>query len=213
MVPVKAFSAAKMRLSDALDHHERSRLAKQLAERVIRSVSHLETLVACDDAEVADWARQMGAGVSWTPGCDLDAAVGKTVALLAERKVARVVVAHSDLADPEGLAELAELDFSPNRVAGVVVVPDLRRDGTNVCSIPSGLGFGFGFGAGSFRRHCGEAHRLAAPLLVLANSALSLDVDTAWDLELARERWAMRPGRLGTAVGGTVQLGSSPAAR
>ena len=64
----------------------------------------------------------------------------------------------------------------------VVLVPDRRRDGTNVLSIPTGAGFTFKYGPGSFGRHRAEAARCGLAVVVLELDDLAWDVDEPGDL-------------------------------
>lgn len=178
LVPVKAFSRAKGRLSATLPPAPRAELARAMAERVIDAAGALPVSVACDDAEVALWAEHRGATVIWTPGLGLDGAVAAGVAHLGALGAPRVVVAHADLPLAAGLHRVATSD-------GVVLVPDMRNDGTPVASVPASSGFQFAYGPGSFTRHCREARRLGLPLYVAPIPELRCDVDVPADLILA----------------------------
>jgi 2-phospho-L-lactate guanylyltransferase len=178
LVPVKAFRAAKARLAGALPDDARAELAKWMAGRVLAAAAPLPTFVVCDDEAVASWADAQGATVLWRPGLGLNAAVTDGVAALAEKGVERVVVAHSDLPLADRLEHLGDSEFDSR----VVLVPDVREDGTNVISLPSGTGFRFGYGAGSFARHVLEARVLGLSVEVLHEISLALDVDTPADL-------------------------------
>jgi 2-phospho-L-lactate guanylyltransferase len=176
VVPVKAFRAAKLRLSPVLDPPARAALARDMAGMVLAAAAPLPVVVVCDDDEVRAWARQHGATVVWCPGRGLNGAVADGVAWLAARQTAVAVVAHADLPLATELAWVA--DFS-----GVSVVPDRRRDGTNVIAVPTEAGFGFSYGRGSFRRHQAEAARLELPCRVVDDPALAWDVDLPSDLD------------------------------
>jgi 2-phospho-L-lactate guanylyltransferase len=67
----------------------------------------------------------------------------------------------------------------------VTLVPDRRRDGTNVAVVPTGAGFQFAYGAGSFERHRAEAARLGLACEIVYDRRLALDVDIPEDLALA----------------------------
>lgn len=180
LVPVKAFGEAKRRLSSALDPAGRVELTRRLAAGVVAAAHPLPVAVVCDDQEVSAWARSLGALVIREPGRGLDGAVAQGVAQLWAGGVGTVVVAHGDLARPEGLPRI--LDGHP--LGGVTLVPDVRRDGTNVAVVPAGVGFRFSYGPGSFRRHLGEVRRAGLGLRVVDDSDLSLDVDLPSDLPL-----------------------------
>jgi 2-phospho-L-lactate guanylyltransferase len=92
-----------------------------------------------------------------------------------------VIVAHADLPLATDLAWLAHF-------SGVTVVPDRRRDGTNVICVPAratGAVFEFAYGPGSFERHCAEARRLDLALRVVTEPLLAWDVDVPADLDYA----------------------------
>lgn len=174
-MPVKAFTAAKLRLASALDPPARAALARQLADVVVAAARPLPVVVVCDDDEVRDWALAAGADIVWCPGRGLNGAVADGVAALAERGYDRAVVAHADLPLARELAWVAEFP-------GVTLVPDRRRDGSNVLAVPTASGFGFAYGAGSFARHRAEAARLDLPLRIVDDAALRWDVDLPADL-------------------------------
>jgi 2-phospho-L-lactate guanylyltransferase len=175
LIPVKAFAQAKRRLGDALSDDERQALVRRMAERVVAAAAPLPAAVVCDDTEVADWARRQGALVVWEPGRGLNGAVEAGVHRLAIMGVEHVTVAHGDLPRASGLARL-EL------VEGLTLVPDRRRDGTNVIALPAHCGFRFSYGPGSFARHLAEGARLGLPTRVLHVPGLAFDVDDPADL-------------------------------
>lgn len=190
LVPMKAFGRAKVRLAPALPAHRRAALAQEMGRRVVLAARPLPVAVVCDDPEVAAWARSMGARVIWEPGRGLNLAVSAGVALLAAEGIARVTVAHADLPLATGLGELDRVTgpgedgplAGPAGLERVILVPDRRRDGTNVACVPSRAGFCFSYGPGSFHRHCAEAHRLGLALEVLDRPDLAWDIDLPDDL-------------------------------
>jgi 2-phospho-L-lactate/phosphoenolpyruvate guanylyltransferase len=175
LIPVKAFADAKRRLAPALSSEKRAALARQMATRVVASAGGLPVAVVCDDAEVATWARGLGAMVIREPGRGLNGAVEEGVAQLAASGVELVVVAAGDLPLATDLRWVT--DFR-----GVTIVPDRRQDGTNVISVPTSAGFRFGYGAGSFARHLAEVERLGLPVQVVHSPQLAWDVDVPEDL-------------------------------
>lgn len=175
VVPVKAFHAAKRRLTPVLSPDERKRLAQMMATTVVAAAGDLPVTVVCDDDAVRAWAATVGAEALWTPGLGLDGAVEAGVDHVAEAGAERVVVAHADLPLARDLAGFVG-------GSGVIVVPDRHSDGTNVISIPADSGFRFGYGPGSFRRHRAEATRLGLHVEVHADPDLGWDVDLPADL-------------------------------
>jgi len=177
VIPVKAFRLAKLRLADVLDPDLRSALARSMADHVIAVAAPLPVTVVCEDDEVASWATSAGAEVAWTPGLGLNGAVQEAVEHLRVRGVARVVVAHADLPFARELAVLTDADHDE-----VLLVPDRRRTGTNVLSVPTGAGFVFSYGAGSFTRHVAEAEARGLRHRVIDSEFLGWDVDEPDDL-------------------------------
>jgi 2-phospho-L-lactate/phosphoenolpyruvate guanylyltransferase len=175
LVPVKAFRRAKLRLAPALSAPERAALARDMATRVVSSAGGLPVAVVCDDPEVAAWARHLGASVIWEPGRGLNRAVQEGVSHLGAAGAGLVVVAAGDLPLASDLRWLTHFP-------GVTIVPDRRRDGTNVICVPPAAGFTFAYGPGSFDRHLQEARRIGLPIRVLHSSPLAWDVDVPDDL-------------------------------
>lgn len=177
VVPVKAFSVAKRRLAPALDAGARAALARRLASVVVAAAHPLPVLVVCEDDEVAAWAATVGAEVVWSPGRGLDGAVADGVAHAAAGGSTRVIVAHADLPLARDLPALLDV------AADVVLVPDRRRDGTNVAVVPARAGFSFSYGTRSFERHRAEARRLRLSVGLQDDPSLAWDVDVPADLE------------------------------
>ena len=189
VVPVKAFTAAKVRLAGALDPIARADLARRMAEVVLAATRPLPAIVVCDDDEVRAWAEGAGARVVWCPGRGLNGAVADGVAALRADGVPIAVVAHADLPMATRFDWVAAFP-------GVTLVPDRRLDGTNVVAVPTGAGFGFSYGAGSFGRHRAEAARCGLPARLVRDAALAWDVDLPTDLP-----WPTEPPRAPSPVG------------
>jgi 2-phospho-L-lactate/phosphoenolpyruvate guanylyltransferase len=185
LVPLKGFALAKGRLAHVLDAGERVALARRMAAQVLAAASPLPVAVVTGDDEVASFATAHGAGIVADPGGGLDAAVRAGVRHLAAAGFDEIVVAHADLPLAAGLAALA------GRVGTCTLVPDRRRDGTNVLVVPTDAGFRFAYGPGSFARHVAEAARVGLAVHVVTDRRLALDVDVPEDL-----------GELGAVAGG-----------
>jgi len=174
LIPVKSFRAAKARLAGVLSDEERAQLARAMATNVIRAARPLPTFVACDHDEVAAFAEEQGASVLWGPGLGLNGAVDHGVSTIAGKGFDHVVIAHGDLPLADELAALARPDE-------VVIVPDRRRDGTNVLARPCGLGLPAAYGPASFRTHYRAAIATGAKVTVRIDRRLAIDIDTLAD--------------------------------
>jgi 2-phospho-L-lactate guanylyltransferase len=174
LIPIKGFHAAKARLAPVLAEPDRERLARWMAARVIEALRPTATFVACDDDAVAEWADELGAGVLWGPGLGLNGAIDVGIETLAGKGAEHVVIPHGDLPRPEHLNSVV--------VPGtIVLVPDRRRDGTNVLARPTHLTMPADYGAASFGRHLASALRTGAAVQVRADPLLSIDIDTIDD--------------------------------
>jgi 2-phospho-L-lactate/phosphoenolpyruvate guanylyltransferase len=179
LVPVKRFSAAKGRLVGTVDDDDRQRFARWMATGVIGAAREFPTFVACDDDEVAEWAEQHGAHVIWGHGLGLNGAVDDGIEQIAKHDVEHIIVAHADLPRPRNIVAVA-------RPGCITLVPDRRRDGTNVMAFPASSPLRASYGGGSFGRHLTQALELGAAggvaVEVRADPDLSLDLDTPGDL-------------------------------
>lgn len=201
LIPVKAFGAAKVRLSEALDPPTRAALARSMATHVVAASAPLPVHIVCEDGAVAAWAESVGASVEWTPGLGLNGAVAEAVRRLAERGTSRAVIAHGDLPFASGLPELADAETDE-----VVLVPDRRSVGTNVLSVPTGVGFEFAYGTDSFVLHRTECERLGLTLSVIRIEQLGWDIDEPGDLEVPAHLGSLG---LGGPTVGAVEPGAS----
>ncbi|WP_162942091.1 hypothetical protein [Desertimonas flava] len=175
LIPVKRFEHAKGRLSGLLQPAERVHLARWLAARVVAASRPHPVFVACDDDGVASWADDIGAEVLWTPGVGLNGAVDSSRETIGGKGFTHLIVAHSDLPLAVSLGDVA----SPGTIT---IVPDGRRDGTNVLASPVVAPITASYGASSYRAHLRQALSLPYRVEVRRDSRLALDVDTPGDL-------------------------------
>jgi 2-phospho-L-lactate guanylyltransferase len=83
------------------------------------------------------------------------------------------------LAQSANIDELLAIDCAP---PALVIVPSRDGTGTNaILRTPPAL-FPSRFGNGSFAKHCGEAKRAGAQIIVRRNARLEMDVDDEADL-------------------------------
>ncbi|HET8991335.1 MAG TPA: hypothetical protein VFN59_09580 [Acidimicrobiales bacterium] len=172
IVPLKSFSRAKSRLR-MVAGLDVDRLVEEMARAVVEAARPRATFVATDDADVARWARGLGAAVVLAPP-GLNAAVEVAYRELGDSADV-AVVAHGDIVDPVGLG-----DFRPG--CDVTIVADHHGTGTTVLAVPTGAGFRFAFGPSSRSRHEREASRLGLAWRTLTDSPWRFDVDQPGDL-------------------------------
>lgn len=177
MVPIKAFSEAKHRLSESMAPTQRDRLARWMATRVVNAAAPLGVIVVCDSDGVASWSRDQGAAVAWTPGLDLNGALTAALEKVAGAGIPRAIIAHADLPFAADLQRFTELGARE-----IAIVPDRRRDGTNVMSVPTSVAIDLQYGPGSFSRHRTAAEGAGLTVTVIEDERLGWDVDEPEDL-------------------------------
>ena len=184
VIPVKSFTVAKGRLSDALSPSERESLARDCAATVVHASAPLPAYVVCSDPAVAAWARDLGAHVVMceTPGLDNAVAFGREQARL--DGFDHLIVAHADLPLARSLSHVA----IENRVT---IVTDRHHDGTNVLAFPISSTFTTAYGPDSCANHQQLAATAGLECTIVHDDDLALDLDTADDLtELTRRKKA-----------------------
>ena len=187
VVPVKALSSSKQRLSPALGPR-REGLARALLAQTLFALSGSRRvtgiLVVTSDPEVADEARLAGAEVHQEEA-DLNAASARGLAEVRARGADVCMITHADLPllSPGGVDALICGYLEQRRVEGDSVIGLVRCDkgtGTNVVLLDPKLPFTPAFGPGSF-----AAHHLAAGSQAreLRCEEAAFDLDTVPDLE------------------------------
>ncbi|MDE2850010.1 MAG: 2-phospho-L-lactate guanylyltransferase [Acidobacteriota bacterium] len=211
VLPVKAWSEAKRRLSPVLSAEEREELARSMLDDLLAAIAGVPgitgTLAVTADAVAAKYLEGAGCEVLSESRRGLNRALGTASEELRRRGASTMLVLPIDLplvtaADLEKLRvrhieDRKSQGSQPATGAAVTVAPDRFRSGTNalVCSPPGCIPFRFG--DGSFQAHLREAQRAGAAhsSIVLAN--LGLDVDHPDDLaELLRLDRSSRTGHL-----------------
>ncbi len=221
VLPVKAWSEAKRRLSPVLSAGEREGLARAMLDDLLDAVAAAPSvagaLAVTADGAAASYLEKAGCEVLAEPRRGLNRALGTAAEELARRGAATMLVLPIDLplVTPDDLEELCARHLDDlggggsgrQRPAAVTVAPDRFRSGTNalVCSPPGCIPFRFG--DGSFHAHLREAERAGAVRSSLSLANLGLDVDHPDDLaELLRLDRSGRTGRLLRGLGVAERL-------
>jgi len=203
LLPIKDLRQAKQRLAPLLNTEERFALAQaMLADtiRAVRGVRRAEKIFvvtnyipAMQAAEANGWEllreeRQISESVS------VDAASRHC----AERGVTSLLRLPLDvpLVQSSDIDALLAVECA---APAVVIVPSRDGTGTNaILRTPPAL-FPSHFGSGSFAKHCGEAERAGAQIVVRRNARLEMDVDDEADLR-ALVRLDLRGTETGTCL-------------
>ena len=203
IVPVKALSEAKQRLSPVLPLAARQRLMVVMLLDVLAALRQVEelgpVLIVTPDAEVADVAQGRGAQVlreARATGHSAAAVAGFTAARAGGAAQALTLPADAPLVTP---MELRALLSSCPRVGAeeiaatthVTLVPSRDGDGTNALLVSPPDAFTPRFGPGSFARHRTQAAGAGIACRTVRLPGLGLDVDEPHDLyELMRHTHA-----------------------
>jgi 2-phospho-L-lactate/phosphoenolpyruvate guanylyltransferase len=204
LLPIKDLRQAKQRLAPLLDAEERFALAEAMLADTIRAVRGVRRadkifvvtnyIPAMQAAEANGWEllreeRQISESVSVDAASRHCAERGVTSLLRLPLDVPLVQASDID-------ALLAVECAAP----AVVIVPSRDGTGTNaILRTPPAL-FPSHFGSGSFAKHCSEAERAGAQIVVRRNACLEMDVDDEADLR-ALVRWDLR----GTETGAWLE--------
>lgn len=195
VLPIKTFSRAKQRLSDAVGDPQRARLAQAMVGDVlaalgaVRALDHVVVVTA--EAAAADQARDAGAVIVHDPAeAGQSAAAALGVAEARGLGADRVLLVPGDCPalDPDEVGALLA------RESGVVIVPDRHGSGTNALLLSPPEAIEPSFGPGSFARHAARARAAGVQVRVAQLASLGLDVDTPGDLEALRDALAARSG-------------------
>jgi 2-phospho-L-lactate guanylyltransferase len=180
-VPVKSFSAAKMRLAAAIAPEARIALSQEMARRTCALLAEAgaRPLVLAADTEVARWAKALAHEVVLDESSDLNQAAASAVTVSSGQPW---LLIHADLPllDSEVLATL----LAAVEDGRSVIAPS--RDGGTPAIGASVTAFAFSYGPSSFQRHL----RLLGPSdpKVLVDPRLAIDLDEPSDLEVVRRR-------------------------
>ncbi len=176
LVPIKAFTHAKQRLSPSVEPEDRIRLVKKMGANVLAATNGFVTWAVCDDEDVATWADDAGFAVLFQPATGLNEAIQLSVSHRQDHGVKRIIVAHADLPLLSNVKPLVD-------VTGVVAVPDHTGLGTKLLTIPTSCGFRFRYGAYSADAHRAEAERCGLAFKTIDHPEMGFDINTAEDLQ------------------------------
>ena len=129
VIPLRSLTAGKNRLRDCLSGRERSLLIRTMANVVAKAAGNLEVLVMHDDPAVVDWAGELGARSFRPKEAGLNPGLEQVRDILRSEGAARMIVAHADLPFAHDFSSFVSLP-------GIVIAPDVSRNGTNVFSLP-----------------------------------------------------------------------------
>ena len=192
LLPVKDLKNAKQRLAGLLTPEERCSLAQaMLADtlRAARAVRLAEKIFVVTNYEPAiRTAKENGWEILREENqISESASVDWASRICAEKKVTGLLRLPIDLplVRASDIDELLAVDCA---APAAVMVPSRDGTGTNaILRMPPAL-FPSHFGEGSFAKHCAEAERAGARVIIRRNARLEMDVDDEADLRALLQR-------------------------
>jgi 2-phospho-L-lactate guanylyltransferase len=184
ILPVKRLDRAKRRLAADFDDEQRVSIARALLEDALdlcERSAFFSWWVVSDDPAVLEYAEERGLATLRDEGSGLNdaLAVALTVVKNANADTLTVVPADIPLAQVEDLRDLLDTGATSD----VVVVPSERDGGTNGLHVSPPENLIPRFGTGSLAAHLAAAEEAGLRCSILSLEGMSLDIDTAADVE------------------------------
>ncbi len=185
VVPIKAFTSAKTRLSPRFDADQRACLAQASAERVLFAVANCVpvnmSIAVVETSAAAKMARHHGFDViQRTDIYGQSAAVTAGFHAAIERGATNVLTVSADvpLVRPRDIEEILK-----PRGPVLVLVSDREGRGTNALRLDPAVEMRLHFGPDSLPQHRDEAEALKLSVKVIDNPRVRIDIDTPEDIE------------------------------
>ena len=186
LLPIKDLRNSKQRLTGLLDREERFELANAMLADTCNAVSRVrradKVFVVTNYAPAMQAARENGWDIlaedqQISESASVDYASRQCEAL-GVTSLLRLPL-DLPLVQADDIDELLNVNCAP---PGMIIVPSRDGTGTNaILRTPPTL-FPSYFGLGSFAKHCAEAQRCGAQIIVRRNPRLEMDVDDESDL-------------------------------
>jgi 2-phospho-L-lactate/phosphoenolpyruvate guanylyltransferase len=193
IIPLKALSAAKGRLADAMSPVDRRAFTIWMANRVItacRATPAIEDiLVVAGDEDAANVGRDAGVRVIVVTEPGLDIALHAADEVTAQSAVTIIVAADLPQLTPTDLSAVVAAAAGTDPV---VVVAPTHDGGTGaLLRRPAGV-ISPAYGPGSAAAHEALAHAASARVAIVRREGLAADVDTPAHLPAALAQAAMQ---------------------
>ena len=188
IIPVKPLRRGKSRLAKVISAEKRAELNQYLLEHTIQILSTIDEieniLVISKDTEALALARDLGAKTVQEYGSPgLNTALSRAVEIAKSYETCGILIVPADIPrlNAEDIKKILDHREKP---PVVVIVPDRKKEGTNVLfASPPDL-IEFQYGNGSFEKHSQAALEAGARLEICDLASLELDLDEPEDLAL-----------------------------
>ena len=190
VIPVKAFSAAKTRLSPFLSPNARAGLAAAMCRDVFAAVAAVRridrVLVVSNEPRALAWAYERGwERLEEQEQISESASVDMACRYCAEQGARAVLRLPADIPLVRS-GDIEEVFSALPDSGGCVIVPSRDGTGTNALLRSPPTAFESHFGRNSFAAHLAAARVADLPVTVLRNANIELDVDEPADLDQLR---------------------------
>ncbi len=188
IIPVKPLRRGKSRLAKVISAEKRAELNQYLLEHTIQILSTIDEIenimVISKDTEALALARDLGAKTVQEYGSPgLNTALSRAVEIAKSYETCGILIVPADIPrlNAEDIKKILDHREKP---PVVVIVPDRKKEGTNVLfASPPDL-IEFQYGNGSFEKHSQAALEAGARLEICDLASLELDLDEPEDLAL-----------------------------
>ena len=186
LLPIKDLHNSKQRLADFLTHQQRFELAQAMLSDTFRAVSGVrradKIFVVTNYAPAIEAARERGWEIlaeaqQISESASVDSASRQCEAL-GVTSLLRLPL-DLPLVQARDIDELFAIDCP---APGMIIIPSRDGTGTNAILRRPPTLFASHFGPGSFAKHCAEATRCGAQIIVRRNPRLEMDIDDEADL-------------------------------
>lgn len=191
IIPVKSLQNGKSRLSTYLSLNERKNLNNSLLVNTIKVLSANKNIdlliVVSQDLETLDIARIMGVNYVFESGSpDLNNALNQAILEAKKYNIDKVIIIPADipLVTNKEVDEIINLSGEPPEI---VIVPDRRKEGTNVLLINPPDCIKLSYGENSFSKHIGLAKDNKTGCKIYESNCLGLDLDIEDDFNMLNE--------------------------
>lgn len=191
VIPIKALSSVKQRLSPAYSPSEREALCLYMLENLLNAVSGCQEIrhsfVVTSDETVGEWLSKrfpQATIIRDEPEGGLNRACALSARHVTDSGEESMLFLHGDLpaATSSDIRALIEL----SKRYEVVIVPDKHGRGTNALALTPPDRIVPSFGTDSFARHKSTCEEKGLSYCVYRNEGLSMDIDSKEDAEWLR---------------------------
>jgi 2-phospho-L-lactate/phosphoenolpyruvate guanylyltransferase len=185
VIPVKALTNSKRRLSQVLSLQERKQLTLAMLKDVLSAAKKSKvdkTLVIGNDLELQDVASEFGASYLTQKSSGLNSAIKEATSWCVQSGAKAVLILPADIPLLSPLDVNRMIELKENSGEKSMVLSPSYNGGTNALLLYPPDGIPACFGAGSFRKHVEQANQKNLRQKYYCSLGVIMDIDSAPDL-------------------------------